>query len=167
MNNSDFKKLLNRNKYQIFLLSCPCSIPLSFASHNWFVINKKGEISRWEVAHKKWNNETRWGYLYKNLHTPNDGKINSGIEIIYGISKWHWRSKLIDYIEGDENSLAQKIVDFIENSKDTYKQKETYNFLGPNSNSYIQWIINNFPESNFKLSKNSIGRNFKYIPKTS
>jgi hypothetical protein len=135
-------------------------MPISFASHNWFVVNKKGDISRWEVAHKKWSDETRWGYLYKNLHSPIGPTPDSGVEIIYGVPKWHWDSKLLKYSEGDENSLAERMVDFIENSKNVYKHREIYHFMGPNSNTYAQWVLNNFPEFGIKLPKNAVGKNF-------
>ena len=158
MKASDFYSKLNPAKYQVFLFSCPCSWPVGFASHNWFVINKKGKVSRWEVAHKVWDIPTRWGYLYKDLNT-----LDNGLEVIYGIDKWHWKSKLLGFTEGDENSEAKRMADFIENSKENYPFKDTYHFWGPNSNTYTQWVLDNFPDfkSKAKLPLNAIGKNFK------
>jgi hypothetical protein len=153
MKNSDFQKLIKKDKYQIFLFTCPCSMPISFASHNWFVINKKGEVSRWEVAHKKWEIKDRWGYLCKNLLQP-----TQGTEVVYTFKRWHYNSKLLGCIEGDENSVAKRAVDFIENSRETYQFKDTYHFIGTNSNTYIQWVLNNFPEIKIKLPLNAFGK---------
>jgi hypothetical protein len=50
---TDFEKLIKEDVYQVFLFHCACTVPLSFASHPWFVINKKGKISRYAVNHMK------------------------------------------------------------------------------------------------------------------
>ena len=60
---NQFEKLIDKNKYQVFVFYCPAYFPFNFFKHPWFVINKKGEISRYEIrdAFNKKNNS----YLIK------------------------------------------------------------------------------------------------------
>src|SRR3989344_4464552 len=123
--NSDtqkFQSLINKEKYQVFILACPTYTPFNFARHSWFVLNKKGLISRWEIRHKK-NKKTN-NYFYLNTQPP-----FQGINISFFIKKHFWKAKLMGYIEGSENSTAQKIIEFIENSEKIYREG-TFNRRG-------------------------------------
>lgn len=51
--------------------------------------------------------------------------------------------------------------EFIERSPDTYPHCNQYAFRGPNSNTYAQWVLNQFPESGFSLPWNAFGKGFK------
>jgi len=149
-----FEKLIDPTKYQVFLFSCPAYIPFSFAIHPWFVVNKKGIISRWEVYSKKNLNKTSWGHLHLN------GFITSpfqGIHMFPFLKKYFWNPTLMATIEGN---AAQKIIESIETSPQKYPFCNTYSLLGPNSNTYIQWILNQSPECNITLPWNAIGKNY-------
>ena len=74
--------------------------------------------------------------------------------------KYYWEGKLLGYIEGDENSTAKKVAEFIKNSKTIYPYCYKYSLRGPNSNTYAQWVLDNFPEFKVTLPKNSIGKNY-------
>lgn len=149
------EKLINKDLYQVFLMSSPASVPINFARHPWFVINKKGEISRWEVVWNPlgYNTKTIWGHLGKNFMPP-----FIGLRILLFTHKFLWKSSLIKLLEGDSDSAAAKIIEAIEHSSETYPHKETYSFFGPNSNTYVQWIIDQFPESGMVLPWNSFGK---------
>lgn len=41
-----FGHLIDKEKYQVFVMGSPSNIPLNFALHPWFVLNKQGSISR-------------------------------------------------------------------------------------------------------------------------
>lgn len=153
MDNHKFSQLIDLNKFQVLLLASPGSIPFIFAAHPWFIINKMGLVSRWEVLFRKTPHATKWGHLYKDFSPP-----FQGIEIIPFWKKFFWTAKLLGQIEGEE---AERIIDFIENSPTTYPFCEKYSFIGPNSNTYAQWVLNNFPEFKTKLPWNSFGKNFK------
>ena len=158
MTETEFNNLIKKDKYQVFLFNSLCSIPTNFARHHWFVVNKKGVISRWDVLFRLLRGTefaTRWGHVYSNF-LPN----TTGVEIFPYFGKPYWKSKLLKVIEGDENSVARKMADFIENSKENYPHKDIYHLTGPNSNTYIQWILNNFPELNIKLGWNAFGKNY-------
>lgn len=152
----EFNELINKDKHQVFIFTCPAAFPFVFARHPWFVVNKKGIISRWDMLFRKNLCETSWGYLHMNFLPP-----SQGTEIIPFCRKFYWKGKLLSYIEGDESSVARKMADFIENSKDTYPYCDKYSLIGLNSNTYAQWILNNFPESNIKLPWNCFGKNSK------
>jgi hypothetical protein len=154
--NKKITDLLNKEKYQVFLCISRGSLPLSFATHPWFVINKKGILSRWEVGHLKGRGEKSWNYLSLNFFPP-----FSGTTILPFYSKGHFKAKLLGLIEGDENSLAKQMLDFIENSPKTYPYCNTYHFIGPNSNTYIKWVLNKFPQFKAELPWNSFGKNYK------
>lgn len=158
MQKNNFQKLIKPEGYQVFLFVCPAFMPLNFASHPWFVCVKNGKISRWEVRFEK-NiiNQTIGKHLHFNSLPP-----FSGIEMIQFLpKKFLWKASLLGYVEGDQNSSAKKMIDFIESSPENYPYRNQYSFFGPNSNSYVQWVLNNFPNFKIKLPWNSFGKNFK------
>jgi Protein of unknown function (DUF3750). len=158
MKKNNFYDLIKLDRYQVFLFTCPVSIPLSFASHPWFVCIKNGEISRWEVRFEKNKINPEIGnHLHLNSLPP-----FSGIEKLQFIpKKFLWPANLLGYVEGGSDSLAKKIIDFIETSPKNYIYRNQYSFIGPNSNTYAQWVLNNFPEFKIKLPWNSFGKNLK------
>lgn len=151
---NEFEKLINKDKYQVFLFCCPAYFPYNFARHPWFVLNKKGEISRYEIKDIKINNS----FFNKNAFPP-----FQGIEYASFIKDHFWRAELLGFIEGDEQSNTRKAIEFIEKSEQIYPYCFKYNYFGPNSNTYAQWILNKFPEFNVKLSWRFIGKDYKKI----
>jgi len=96
-------------------------------------------------------------YVFKDFF--NDPTIGIGI---YHGSKKKWKGTLIGSITGDENSLAREMHDFINTESLNYRYKNIYKvYPGPNSNTYIQWILNKFPESKITLPWNCFGKNYK------
>lgn len=163
-NDKQFLSLLKNDQFQVLLFTSPAVLPFSFATHPWLVVNRKGHISRFGIAIKKnvstehifgvINNQESWGHIHKNKFPP-----FHGIWISPFSKKHFWKPKLVGSIEGGENSLAEKMATFIENSGDTYPFKERYSLFGPNSNTYVQWILNHFPESGMHLPWNAFGKN--------
>jgi hypothetical protein len=154
----NFEKLLNNGKYQVFLFTCPPSLPLSFACHPWFVINKKGLLSRYEVIAspaKYGMQSTR--HLYINALPP-----TRGLRILRStLYSWYiWPVTLIGVYEGAEGSVAARMVECIENSPQNYPFSNRYAYTGPNSNTYVQWILNQFPNSGLKLPWNAFGKGY-------
>ncbi len=150
-----FNNIINKDKYQVFLFCSPAHIPLSIWTHPWVVINQKGKISRFEVRYKKNKENSALGHIHVN-----DLPIFDGIEVFSFLDYPHWNATLLGQIEGVENSQAQRMCEFIENSVNTYIDKNKYFLFGPNSNTYIQWILNNSPEFEGKLKWNALGKNY-------
>jgi len=60
-----------------------------------------------------------------------------------------------------KGSEAQMMIEFIERSPNVYPHCEMYRFRGPNSNTYVQWVIDNFPNSGLQLPFNAFGKGYK------
>jgi hypothetical protein len=151
MNN--FENLIKKDKYQVFVFCCPAYFPTNFAKHAWIVVNKKGEISRWEIRHYR-NNKTT-NFLHINTQSP-----FNGIQITFGLKRF-WSAKLLGSLEGCEEPRIQQTIEFIENSQKKYPYCNKYKLLGPNSNTYVQNVLNNFPEFNIKLGWRFVGKSYK------
>jgi len=142
---------------QVFLLSCPACLPFSLAVHQWFVVNKSGQLFRWEVGFQKSEINPLGTHLYRDRMEPFDG-----IEIFPYFLSLRWNAKLVAVWEDDDYSTATKMIDFIESSPTTYPYRSTYFLTGPNSNSYVQWILSNFENINFTLPIRAIGKNYPF-----
>lgn len=151
----NFKKLLKDDVYQVFLFTCPAGVPFNFARHPWFVVNKKRHLERWEVFHVPEEKHEHWGHLHHNALPP-----TQGIPISFS-RKYCWKGKLRGYIEGGEGSVAQKMIEVIKSSPETYPYCYDYALTGININTYAQWVLNQFPNSGLSLPWNSFGKNFK------
>ena len=147
----NFESLLEKEKDQVFLFVSSAGVPLSFASHPWFVINKKGTLARWEILLFKNLCETSWGHLHLNYLPP-----SQGLAIIPPLA-FYWGSTLVGHVAGDS---AKQIADFIERSPETYPYTYTYSLLGPNSNTYGQWVLDAFPQMDMVLPWNAFGKGY-------
>lgn len=155
-NNQNFQDLIKKDKCQVFVFSSPASLPINFARHPWLVTNNKGVVSRWEVMHFRNKKDKRLGHIHFNARSPFQGNI-----VFYPLEILFWKTKLMGYIEGDEDSIVKKAIEFIESSTETYPYYTRYHFWGPNSNTYLQNVLNKFPEFNIKPSWRFIGKDYK------
>lgn len=148
--------MIKSDCYQIFLMSNPSRLLLF--THPWFVVNHKGTVSRWAIGRGAINGNPRYGWINKDALPP-----FSGVPFLlpFGIHRLAWKPKILGYVEGGEGSLAERMVEAIENSKDTYPYRDVYFAKGPNCNTYIQWVLNQFPEAEMRLPWNAYGKNFK------
>lgn len=147
----------NNDKYQVYFFTCPIYKPFNIAVHPWVVTVKNGTTTRWEVIYKKYKNRERFGYVYKNFYSDPTKGVRK-----HPLSNKYWNSSLLGLISGDEKSLAKQMFNFIEEVTPFYSHQENYKFLpGPNSNTYIAWILRKFPESKINLPWNAFGKNYK------
>ncbi len=72
-----------------------------------------------------------------------------------------WESKLIGVLEGKKGSNVEKISLYLKNCHKKYPYSKKYMLLGPNSNTFTQWVLNKFPKTNIKLPKNAFGKGYK------
>ena len=157
MNQIEFKKLIKKNKYQVFLFKTKVNGPFIFANHWYFVINEKGKISRWEII--KFQSSVRkpeknYGNIFVNYLKAWEGFLINP----FNPNGKRYSGHLISKIEGE---FTRKLILFIKTSPNNYTFKNNY-FLwpGPNSNTYTQWIINNNPECGFRLPWNAFGKKY-------
>jgi len=155
----EFVKLFNKEKFQVFLLTCPATLPFAFWSHSWFVVNQRGQVSRWEIflfQQKKHNK--RWGHLHKDFYSP-----TRGLPIFVFAEDIPWQCVgLAGYLEGKKGSLAERVGDFVVDTPHNYPHCNNYYFSGPNSNSYTQWVIDHFPGCGLKLPTDAFGKDYQF-----
>lgn len=154
MEEKEFLKLIDKTKYQVFLFQSRAMFPVCFAIHPWFVINKKGKLTKYDVKHTKNKENKKLGHLFISQKD-----LTKGIQITIGIRKT-WKSKLIGIEEGNENSIAKEMIREIEETKTKYEYKHNYKLIGPNSNTYIQKILEKFKETKLKLPRSAIGKKY-------
>jgi hypothetical protein len=130
----------------------------TIAYHYWFVVHRDDRSDRWEV----WQSKTvksyhprhlSWGHLHYNLMDPQAG-VGNGTSWL--ATQW-------------EDEEAIQLAQLIEATPDRYPYGDRY-FLwpGPNSNTYVQWILNyacckSFFKSSspsFRLSWRGWGKDF-------
>ena len=150
----NLQNLIKNDKYQVFVFDTPLNFPINFARHPWFVLNERGKISRWEVRMESTKNGN---HLQLDFWPP----FQAMHLTFFGLKQYSWKPVLLGIIEGDENSEAQKIIEFIKNSPKNYPYQSQYSIFGPNSNSYAEWILDKFPEFNIKLSWRFVGKDYK------
>ena len=141
-------KLVNKKKFEVLLFDSPACFPVCFIRHSWFVINEKGKFSRWEVLYRR-NKNKSFGFLHKD-----DYPLFSGIDVLLFTNKWRWNSRFLGKCDG---VLAKDMIKFIKSSKKNYPYLHKYYLSFLNSNTYIKWILKNFPKFKGKLSWNAMG----------
>jgi hypothetical protein len=126
----------------------------SIAYHYWFVVHRDDRQDRWEV----WQHKTvrshhprhlSWGHLHYNLMAPQAG-VGNGVS--WQATQW-------------EDEVAIVLAQIIETTPNLYPYCDRYLLWpGPNSNTYVQWILNHpsFKASSpsFQLSWRGWGKHF-------
>jgi hypothetical protein len=114
------------------------------AVHYWFVIITEKQKDRWEIWQNPHRSSQSWGHLHKNLMHYENGVGNGA-----------------SWLEQEWNDYtALQIAEIIENSPQTYQYNYYYRYYpGPNSNTYIQWVLNQ-AKIDYDLSNKGIGKNF-------
>ena len=135
---------------EVFLFTSPASMPIGFAQHPWFVVNKKGTLSRWEVLHWQHITDIELGHVHVDFLPP-----FLGMRVFIHHERFRWSAKLLGKAEGE---IARTLTACIEESKLTYPHSHHYKLSGPNSNTYAQWVLNQVPEFEVKLPWNSFGK---------
>lgn len=129
-------------------------MPFVTFHHPWLVINEKGVVSRYEIRHTR-NKDRDLGYLHINAQEP-----FQGIPLFYGFNHFFQPTKMLKLVEGDENSLARKMIDFIKDSSQIYPLINKYSFVGPNCGTYVKWVMDHFPEAKIELPWTAIGKDY-------
>ncbi len=113
----------------------------AIADHHWFVIDRAGVQSRWEVWQKANACRSSWGHLNLNLLPPTAG-VGNGEAVL--LEQW----------EGDQ---AESLATRIEQSPEQYPWCTKYWYWpGPNSNTYVQWVL----LGKHKLGRRALGKQF-------
>jgi len=96
------------------------------AHHHWLVVGQGEKRDRWEVWQRRDVGGESWGYLHLNLLPANAGVGNGPSWIVEC-----WRGE-----------VAEAIAARIECSVMDYPWCHRYHYWpGPNSNTYVQWVL--------------------------
>jgi hypothetical protein len=136
----------NTESIRVYLWAAKIPVLGFIADHHWFVIERDGFKSRWEVwqkpnacnikpavpsatEHSSLKNKPErcsWGHLNLNLLPPTVG-VGNGDATLH--TQW-------------SGALAQNLATRIEKSPQTYPWCNRYWYWpGPNSNTYVQWVL--------------------------
>ncbi len=114
------------------------------AVHYWFAIIHNSEIDRWEIWQKRNVGKISWGHLHKNLMLYDSGVGNGKSWVEY---EW-------------QGETAELLIEIIENTPNNYRYNYYYLYWpGPNSNTYVQSILNQ-AQINYFLSAKGIGKDY-------
>ncbi len=144
--------------YSITIYTSPIYLPLSFASHTWIEINSPEYGHERLEVHSIINKKTG-NYFYLNSKKPGEGMSLLAIPGIWR-SKKYFKSTVLYQEEGVQ---TKEVVFAIHESINKYPYLNKYRATpGPNSNTFTQWIIDNFlDDKNIKLPFNAFGKKFK------
>lgn len=161
LDQKSFIENVQKEKYQVYILSSRISIPFSLFVHTWVVIVNNGKYERYDVwGWKNRGGNASFGYLSLNLYEPWVG-VRVFPSKIANPKALRFRVKILYHEVGKENSLANQMVNFLKNDIEKYPYKDVYRILpGPNSNTFTQWFISKFPTLKFKLPCLALGKNF-------
>ncbi len=158
MTEKEFRSIITPGRYHILVFTSPAMLYACFARHPRIVlIDDKGTIDRFEIKREKTKEQIGYSHFYHNRLPPREGlwwiKDKGG-------PRTH--SKLVWHLEGDKDSQVKEMFDIIKKNIDVYPYKDTYRlYPGPNSNTFIQWILDKVPEWEISLPWNCIGKKYK------
>lgn len=154
----------NKNTYTAAVYSSKLPFPLAAAVHTYFVVSKNNTHIRYDVINPKHftHKKPTIGSIYKNFLEPEQGfTLFYFRKPIFLLLRWN--VKCIYHYEGDEESLAHRMYSFFEsNSHEKYPYVDFYRkVMGPNSNSFSQWVIDQIPGLHIKLPWNAWGKGYQ------
>lgn len=150
-----YEKFIDCSKYQVFLFCSKAVLPFSFSKHSWFVVNRLGSISRYEII----VDDNVDSFVRRDFCSP-----WLGSSVTLSNREHYFKEELVGYVTGDKGSFVDGMVGKIVNSVNDYPYKKVYKYLGPNCNTYTQWVLDSFPECNLRLPFNAFGKDYKKKP---
>ena len=155
---------MERNdNYTVSIYSTPLSLPLFFAVHTHVVCTYKTESNRFDVTgHVSSSHPTAIDrYIFKNLLPTEAGfRILPSLPT-HGIGP-RWTVTLHSSVTGPAKSPAHQLYTYIvSGGLQNYPYRDRYHmFLGPNSNTFTQWVVDQVPECKLKLPWNAWGKGY-------
>lgn len=150
----------NSKTYQVAVLSSPITAPNSGLVHCYFAMkNPQGKLSRLEIP----------GFL-QSISSPISEpsfdilRVHEGLPVYPLFRTPRFTPTIVGLELGDANSLTHLLYDFL-NHQDlvqVYPYSQRYDPLGPNSNTFVDWVFRIYPEfrSIFELPTNALGKDY-------
>ena len=145
---------------KIHLYSSPLPSPFHhIAVHNWLEVDYGSDgLYRWEVWDKSSSCPTSWGHVHQNLLPSKIGMPRRFFRSSND-NVGYWDARLEGTLTG---KIAETMGTFIESNCPSYPFKDQYHFWpGPNSNTFIQWILNSVSGHTLQLPPLSFGKNYR------
>jgi len=142
---------------RVFLVDSRLPFPIAFARHAWFVVQRGTALDRYEFGKFQLGSQPGGFGLHHNILPPFAGLVRR-----VGAGAQGKRHPAIIRAFAERQEMAQALAHFIEHRSREYPGLNRYNYLGPNSNTYVQWILRQFPLLDWQLPPNAIGRNFRF-----
>ncbi len=159
MTEEQFMALVDKDAYQVFVMSTPISFPLQMFVHAYIITNNRGTLTRWDLLHRKSLVDDSVAHVHKNITTP-----WRGLSYFYFWTLFAFRPSFTPrchgHLSGGEHSQARDMVVFLQQQAFSYKYRHRYHVLGPNSNTFVQWFLDAHDGHNIRLPKNAIGKNY-------
>jgi len=158
---------MSETDYKVSVYSSKLGIPLNFVVHTHIVTEHAGTKNRYDVFMPKTVPQiiqAHHGNIYKNL-LPCD----SGFLLFFRTNYWwhtnhskkRWGTTLVSSVTGTSGSAAYSLYNFIEN-EGLEQYTSQYSFIkGPNSNTFVQWVVDQVPECGLFLPWNAWGKGYK------
>jgi hypothetical protein len=148
--------------YSVFVYATPMSFPLHFALHTWVEISDGATSERFDLwAYPKLHTTAeKQGYVYKNLFPNHVGTTFSPIARADDLTK-RQPGHIISSCSGYVHSIAYQLYVAIQSQALDYPLAHHYNMvLGPNCNTYTNWLINLVPNTPLILPFRAWGKNY-------
>jgi len=158
------------SEYNVSVYSSKLGIPLNVVVHTHIVTEHAGIKNRYDVfaPFALAGVEPYEGIIYKNLLPADMGFLLWFRKKLWWRSDakyWRWGTKIVSQTQGPFGSAAYKLYKLIEDDHlVTYPYKEIadYNMIaGPNSNTFVQWVVDQVPECGLTLPFNAWGKGYK------
>lgn len=148
--------------YRVTVYATPMPIPIQFLLHTWLVVEHAGTVHRFDVfGFQEDGRGVRCGYVYKNFSPPTQGAPLFAIGKHRFLAHKTWAARVLYVIEGDQCSDAHRIYELLNHGICKVPSIQRYNIaLGPNSNSFTQWVLDAVAPGKYPLPFNAYGKSF-------
>ena len=150
--------------FVVKLYTCPVPFPFTFAVHAYVVFQHGNDVVRYDVNPIPFSDTQSkpFGHIQKDILPPETGFRWLG-KYPFNFGP-RYKVRLVGKISGDATSSAGRLYTFVASGGlINYPHTHTYRMiLGPNSNTFIQWVLRQVPDSGLRLPSNAWGKNFKY-----
>jgi hypothetical protein len=145
--------LPNPSQYIVRVYATPMSFPLNFTVHTWVEISHENQTERydlWGYPGLKTTSEKK-GYLYKNIFPDHLGTTLSPLGGSNTPARRQTGTVILE-ITSQHHSAAKTLYEKIAQHAFAYPHYALYRMiLGPNCNTYTQWLLDLVPEAGLHL----------------
>jgi hypothetical protein len=147
--------------YSVAVYATPMSFPFNFTVHTWVEISDGVLTDRYDLwGYPGLTATPVHGYIYKNLFPNHLGTTLSPFASVNALKK-RQTGKVLISTSGEAGSLAAQLYTAITTQILTYPYAHTYHMiLGPNCNTFTEWLLRLVPEVNLTLPWYAWGKHY-------